>query len=155
MQEVTSSYPAGKYYIGDICYALSSTVYELQWGDIHKYNPGTFEIKYKGNVGKFSVNHTKYGDGVYLDTSKGLEFIVDAGVIGIVPLDLCNPKNINKQGIIEGGHIIESTTPVEFSSHDGIFVVSFNNNTDMIVLDTCDIEDDEDECDDSASDSDL
>lgn len=155
MAEVTCVYPAGKYYVGDVCYALSSTVYELQWGDKHSYKAGTFDVEYKGKVGKISVNHTMYGDGIYVDTRKGLEFSVDAGVIGIVPFELCNLKNITKEGTIKGGHFIESTTPVEFRSQNGIFVITYNALKGAIIIDTEDIEDDEDSEDSEDNSSDA
>jgi hypothetical protein len=143
MPEVNQTYPAGKYYIGDICYALSSTVYELQWGQKHNYAIGTHEVTYKDITNTFTVNSTKWGDGLYLDELSSMDFIVDSGTIGIVPINLCSSKNI-KDGKIEGGHIIESSTPIEFNSQDGIFVIGYNGNSDMIIIDTGDIDDDND-----------
>lgn len=149
---VSHVYPAGKYYIGDICYALSSTVYELVWGDEHNYKPGTYSATYKGHRGEFSVAHTAYGDGLYVDPRSGLDYTVDSGSIGIVPYNLCSPKNI-KDGVIAGGHFIESSTPVQFQSHGGIFVITYNDNKDMVILDTADLDDDSDDdgCDDAAN----
>jgi hypothetical protein len=141
-KKTSQVYPAGKYYVGDICYALSSTVYELIWGDEHNYEEGTYEATYKNNTNTFTVAHTKFGDGVYLDDIKNLEFNVDAGNIGIVPLELCNPKNI-KNNSIQGGHIIESSTEIEFNAFEGIFLVTYNNNTNMIIIDTSDLGEDE------------
>jgi hypothetical protein len=152
MSEVNKTYPAGKYYIGDICYALSSTVYELQWGEKHKYATGTFEATYKGVSDTFSVNSTCWGDGLYVDDVNDLEFCVDSGTIGIVPINLCNQKNI-KDNKIECGHIIESTTPVEFHSQDGLFVIGYNGDRNVIIIDTACDDDDEDENSTASTDS--
>jgi hypothetical protein len=140
--EVNHTYPAGEYYIGDICYALSDDVYQKQWGDKFKYARGTHVITYKGVTDFVSVNSTTYGDGIYTDTSNGLDFEVDSGTIGIVPISLCNPKNII-DGKIKGGHIIQSITPVNFKSNKGVFEISFNYDIMKIFIDTESIEDDE------------
>jgi hypothetical protein len=145
--QVSATYPAGKYYIGDICYALSSVVYELVWGDVHAYKPGTFEVEYQGKKNTFSVNRTKWGDGIYLDKLSGKDYLVDAGVIGIVPFELCKSKNIVND-VIEGGHFIESSSDVIFESNKGIFVISYNtdeSHTELIIIDTVHLDSDSDE----------
>lgn len=138
--EVNHTYPAGEYYIGDICYALSDDVYQNQWGDKFKYARGTHEITYKGVNDFLSVNSTTYGDGIYTDTSNSLDFEVDSGTIGIVNISLCDPKSI-KDGKIKGGHIIKSITPVEFKSSKGVFEISFNYDIMKILIDTNNLDD--------------
>lgn len=135
MAEINATYPAGKYYIGDVCYALDDKVYQKQWGECHKFAVGTHVMSYNGIQNAFTVNHTVNGDGTYLDERSKLEYSVDSGTIGIVPYDLCSVKNINNNEIV-GGHFIESTTSVEFYSQNGIFVIGYNNNRDMIIIDT-------------------
>ena len=119
---VTSSHPPGKYYIGDICYALDYTVYQEQWGGNFEYGAGTHAFKYNGFRGLISVNRTQDGDGTFYDGE--LEFSVDSGTIGLVPLKLCCQKNI-KDDKIHGGHFIESDSPVEFESSNGIFHIRY------------------------------
>ena len=134
MEEISAVYPAGKYYIGEICYALPNKVYE-QWGKTYNYDEGTYVFSHKGSQHTLTVARTKYGDGFYMDEISKIDFAVDSGTIGIVPFDLCDPKNI-KGDVIYGGHFIESTSPIEFRSHDGIFVVGYNENRNMIIIDT-------------------
>lgn len=136
MAQVSYTYPAGKYYIGDLCYALDNDVMTQYWGK-HDYENGTFDITSNDVTTIFSVSATAYGDGFYTDSVNGLQFGVDSGCIGILPFAVCNKKDI-KDGQIMGGHIIESTTTVEFQSHDGIFVIGYNDNTKMIIIDTSD-----------------
>ena len=135
MAEVNASYPAGKYYIGDICYALNTKVYHRQWGRTHKYDKGTFMVNYNGILYTFSVNYTRFGDGTFNDNVNNLKFTVDSGTIGIIPLNLCDPKNV-KGGKVQGGHIIESSTPIEFKSKEGVFVIGYNNNSNVCIINT-------------------
>jgi hypothetical protein len=142
MAEISATYPAGKYYVGDICYALDDNVYQNQWGKIHNFAAGTYVLTYKGVQQAMSVGQTSYGDGVYMDYINDLEFTVDSGTIGIVPFNLCNPDVI-KHNKIKGGHFIESATQIEFKYQEGIFVIGYNNNRNLMIIDTQD-DDDED-----------
>jgi hypothetical protein len=143
MAEVSATYPAGKYYIGDVCYALDDDVYHQQWGKKYHYDVGTHDIQFNGVHDAITMNYTAYGDGTYVDELSKLEFYVDSGTIGIVPFNLCSSKNI-KDNKIKGGHFIESTTPIEFKSISGIFVIGYNDNQNLIIIDT-DCQDDDDD----------
>jgi len=74
--------PAGTYVLGDPCYVVPNDDWEklLQSCDYFKRPVGI--------SGGFEVLafHTKYGDGVYRDQN-GREFPVDAGLIGLVPVE--------------------------------------------------------------------
>jgi len=140
--EVHHTYPEGSYYIGDVCYAFDKEVYEKQWQDKYKFARGTLDITNNNITSKFSVNSTAFGDGLYMDDVNGLQFPVDSGTIGIIPLELCSKSMFAKDGTIKGGHIIKSSTDIEFRSNKGIFVIGYNDNTNMIIIDT----EDNDEC---------
>ena len=73
------------FYIGDICYALSDDVYYDVWGKMNEYQDGQFEEP--ESKLSFAVGSTAYGDGLFFG-SDGFNYGVDAGVIGIVPLEL-------------------------------------------------------------------
>lgn len=135
MAEISATYPAGKYYIGDVCYALDDDTYHNQWGKNYNYATGTYVFSVNGKQHALTLAYTKYGDGMYVDDISQHVYYVDSGTIGIVPFDLCSPKNI-KNNEISGGHFIESTTPIEFKSQDGIFVIGYNDNRNMIIIDT-------------------
>lgn len=141
MVEINATYPAGKYYIGDICYALDDDVYHTQWGQKYNFTVGTHVMSSNGVQDAITMNYTAYGDGMYVDDISKLGFNVDSGTIGIVPYNMCCPKNI-KDGKINGGHFIESTSPIEFKSLSGIFVIGYNDNQNMIIIDT-DFQDDD------------
>lgn len=141
MAEVSATYPAGKYYIGDVCYALDDDVYHRQWGQKYHYDVGTHVIQYNGAQDIITMNYTAFGDGLYVDELSNLEFCVDSGTIGIVPFSLCSTKNI-KDNKIKGGHFIESASPIEFKSISGIFVIGYNDNRNIIIIET-DCQDDD------------
>ena len=98
--------PAGKYYVGDLCYVMHQ-----EWDEVcslffkgrndHGCNEGIFKLK---DGRQFVSYNTKYGDGGYYDQF-GNEYGVDAGLIGCIALkdiDLTMDENST-----DGGQIIE------------------------------------------------
>lgn len=94
--------PAGRYYIGDLCYALKKSVYDSVFGD-NAYRGGYYNTK----DGFFFVDRTAYGDGSFKG-SNGYEYGVDAGIIGIASMGVCNPEKE-----VYGGTLHTFTEPVE------------------------------------------
>lgn len=82
LQYFSAELGPGKYFIGDICYALETDTYRQIWGHKFQYEDGCYE-----DFG-FAVAGTMYGDGCYNGTD-GVSYGVDAGVLGIT--------NISKQ----------------------------------------------------------
>jgi len=122
--------PAGKYYIGDLCYVMHE-----EWSEVcdvtcdeNECLFGEFTLK---SGTRFAMYGTEFGDGVY----EGLS--VDSGSIGCVLLsdiDLTNPEND-----IKNGRIVEFDKP--FKTWERDCVIYFGN----IAIDTGDYEDDEDD----------
>ena len=74
------------FYIGDLCYALDKKVYDEVWGG-NNYEDGKYadpETK-----AEFAMVGTAYGDGEY-ESSDGVTFPVDAGIIGVADLAICD-----------------------------------------------------------------
>ena len=74
------------FYIGDLCYALNEKVYDEVWGG-NNYEDGQYtdpETK-----AEFAMVGTAYGDGEY-ESDVGAFFPVDAGIIGIADLSICD-----------------------------------------------------------------
>ena len=74
------------FYIGDLCYALNEKVYDEVWGG-NNYEEGQYtdpETK-----AEFAMVGTTYGDGEY-ESSDGITFPVDAGIIGVADLAVCD-----------------------------------------------------------------
>jgi len=77
--------PAGRYYVGDLCYVMHDA-----WDEVcdlmfpNSYNGRGVYDKLTLKDGRvFVVWSTAYGDGVYTD-NVGREYSVDAGVIGCI-----------------------------------------------------------------------
>ena len=99
-------FPAGKYYVGDLCYVMHDEWDEVcgkffEGRDDHGCNQGMFELK---DGRKFASFNTKYGDGGYFDQD-GKEYGVDAGLIGCISL---NDIDLNADGnSTTGGQIVQ------------------------------------------------
>ena len=75
--------PAGRYYVGDLCYVMT----DEEWEDFcnltisgHKCLDGEFNLK---DGRRFATYGTLYGDGTYSD-QYGNKYSVDAGLIGCI-----------------------------------------------------------------------
>lgn len=124
----------GKFFIGDICYALDENIYSEIWGDKYDYVDGSF----KTDKGEFAVSSTAYGDGEYYGTD-GREYGVDAGCLGVVPMELWKDRNeneLNRLGrVVETKEIEVSATSRVVDNDKGLFTFKFNNETLIIKTD--------------------
>jgi hypothetical protein len=106
---VDMTMPAGKYYVGDLCYVMHEC-WDEACGLFFKgrtdggCNEGEFNLK---DGRRFVSYNTKWGDGGYYDES-GNEYGVDAGLIGCIRLD--DIDFTNDQNQINGGNVIEFRT---------------------------------------------
>lgn len=126
--------PAGKYYVGDLCYVMSpqwDEVCSTIFGDLD--STGEFQLE---NGIRFASHSTYAGDGNYKDLS-GREYPVDAGLIGCIRLEDINDKEAD----LEGGNIIDFPAPFETSYNDGLIVIGH------IEIDTKGLEEDENDSD--------
>lgn len=93
----TTDFPAGTYWVGDLCYVLHA-----EWDEVcelffagrtdHGCNQGEFTLK---DGRRFVAFNTAHGDGTYYD-NRGRDYSVDAGLIGMIKLsdiDLGNGEN--------------------------------------------------------------
>jgi hypothetical protein len=123
---VKATFGKGKYFIGDICYALDDKIYDKIWGEQNKYENGCFEIKSLNS--KFAVASTYYGDGSYKG-SDGNIYGVDAGVIGVVPSTL-----FGKDKTLDGGKVINVKKELKFIADNGKF--TFIIDGEKLVINT-------------------
>ena len=131
----TINIKSGKMYIGDLCYALSDDIYDGVWGNQGHYEDG----KYETQNGEFAMVGTAYGDGCY-PGSDGMEYPVDAGIIGI-----CDASLVNKD--VHGyGTIVDATGEANISYEDGTIAITYDNNgaTKFVNIETSEDWDDED-----------
>ena len=140
--------PAGKYYVGDLCYVMHDEWDEacslfFQGRKDHGCNEGEFNLR---DGRRFVSYSTKWGDGSYKD-QLGQVYGVDAGLIGCIKLD--DIDLTCESNFIRGGQIVEFDAPFHCSGGrtrewDGIIRIGH------IVIktdgDTWDEEEEEEEC---------
>ena len=106
------------FYIGDICYVLDDVIYYGVWG-----KNGYVDGQYKTDNGyAFAVASTMYGDGCYLDEDDNV-YGVDAGILGIVPLELVS--DIDKAN--EYGLVVECKGEAVMNAREGDFYFELPN----------------------------
>lgn len=117
------------FYIGDVCYALGEFAYHKVWGESCGYRDGLITVRQQNeNTGaQFCVASTCWGDGAYAG-SDGSVFPVDAGNIGLVPLEL-----VERTKALENGKIVEAPGKAIFDSFDGFFEIKLPNNETMTI----------------------
>ena len=108
--------PAGKYYIGDLCYVMT----DEEWKEFcaitiqgNKCVDGEFEF----NDGRrFATYGTAWGDGEYYD-QYGHTYSVDAGLIGCILMSDIRARKYDN--LLDLGAILEFTEPFETGTHKG------------------------------------
>nr|DAL09603.1 MAG TPA_asm: hypothetical protein [Caudoviricetes sp.] len=137
------------FYIGDICYAMKDELYHGVWGDRFGFNDGCHEIA--EHKLRFAVAGTAYGDGTYGGTN-GFRFPVDAGNIGVVPLEMCSGRKLEGYG--NCGMVVDQPGTVRYSAEDGVFFIVLPDGSNFSIdthydadEDSEDYEDDDDEYD--------
>lgn len=113
--------PAGKYYVGDLCYLLPERIYEQYVCDSGK-EEAVVEITAPRRLPFLAFyNHTAYGDGIYRDNFKN-QYGVDAGLIGVVQLTseslLKKAQTLDKR---KNGKVIDFPQPFEVDASNGVF----------------------------------
>lgn len=130
MSEITAEIRSEKgFYIGDICYVLGERLYHGVWGDKYGFNDGTFTDPETGL--QVAVAGTAYGDGTYTG-SDGTEYPVDAGNIGLVPLEL-----VGDESGLEEGKVVHAPGTATFQAEDGVFEINLPDGQ-TITIDTAD-----------------
>lgn len=133
--------PAGRYYIGDLCYVIGRNDKRDDWMDFltQSFFPLTEQkyaapnavlyaggpVEYKGHAGFCA--YTAYGDGRYYD---GLyEYPVDAGIIGAIPVDAIEVTVADAESC---GRIVQFDRPFQcYRDNDGVFTFG-----DLVEIDT-------------------
>ena len=108
--------PAGKYYVGDLCYVMNSD----EWQQVcahtiqgEKIVDGEFELD---DGRRFAIYSTQWGDGEYHD-QYGHTYSVDAGVIGCILADDIRASKYNN--ILDLGAFVEFSEPFETAGGRG------------------------------------
>ena len=106
----------GDYYIGDLCYVMHK-----EWDEVcritiqgNECKEGIFELD---DGREFSLWHTSYGDGLYIDNF-GREYPVDAGLIGIIAVDDIDESEKDNLTL---GNVVQFDNPFRVFCFDGLF----------------------------------
>lgn len=124
--------PAGKYYIGDLCYVMHDAWDEFCDITIDGHNclDGEFTLK---DGRRFATYGTAYGDGMY-PASTGANLPVDAGLIGcILVSDIKDPEIKNLADISRYGTTVIFDHAFSTSEREGVITfghVSVNTGYD-------------------------
>lgn len=113
----TFTVPAGRYYLGDPCYAIADKHWS-QWLDNAGLDNRDDHMMLKGTIEGSHEAYafcTAHGDGIYND-QHDREFGVDAGLIGLVPLAYLEENNVK---IEKDWTIITFDRPTHCSSLEG------------------------------------
>jgi hypothetical protein len=132
----TFTVPAGRYYIGDPCYAIEGNHWSKWLTNAGLYtNPDMLT----GNIVDSFDAHafsTAYGDGTFYD-QEGREYGVDAGLIGLVPISYLEANNVKVE---KYWTFVTFDRPTECSSFKG--TLSFG---DIVINTDWDEEEEEEE----------
>ena len=115
--------PAGKYYIGDLCYVMHDAwdeACELFFppGHLPRGVEGEFTLKDGRRFASFSTAH---GDGTYC-SSIDTEHSVDSGSIGCIRAEDIRDKEYTPEFLLKLGAFVEFTEPFEVSAYQGCIV---------------------------------
>jgi len=110
--------PAGRYYIGDLCYVLHD-----RWDEFcaltcsgHSVLDGEFNL---ADGTRFATFTTQYGDGTYQD-EQGTEYPVDAGLIGCIRVEDIAPA---ERVSVESGRVVEFVKDFTTFSAGGVITI--------------------------------
>lgn len=123
----------GTYFLGDPCYAVPDELWMPLLESCEFFEGSSF-----GTVTKDGKNYevlgfsTAYGDGCY-HGSNGFSYWVDAGLIGLTPVELCTDPGFD----VTLGTIVTFTESVECTNDNGY--MEFGS----IIIDTAGCEDSE------------
>ena len=121
------------FYVGDICYAMPNNLYHEFWINAHDCDDGVFFIPEEDSGIPdgcfFAVASTAWGDGCYQDNA-GRNYPVDAGNIGVLPLELVDFANDP-----DSGHIFSNPGTCTFTANGGKFAIEIPDG-ELITIDT-------------------
>jgi hypothetical protein len=110
--------PAGRYYIGDLCYVMHP-----EWDEFCELTirgnqclDGEFVLR---DGRRFASFGTAYGDGTYR-SNIGTEHSVDAGLIGCIRVE--DIRDDQYDNMEELGAVVEFDQPFEVSEDQGLIV---------------------------------
>jgi hypothetical protein len=112
--------PKGKYYIGDPCYAFPNHDKWMELLDASKYFSEACLAELDDEKIRVWAGPTAYGDGTYM-SSLGIALSVDAGLIGIMPVESLEYLGVNLKEMEFYGTFVEFKNSFCVTHVDGFF----------------------------------
>jgi len=113
------------YYFGDPCYVIP----DVDWGDFCDIVDDTDNGEFKGY--RVAIRGTG-GDGGWKGNYNGqVEICVDAGIVAVVPIEVCDPQKVKDvcTGPDRHGVLYEGSFPdLETHGYDGADVIEFDGH---------------------------
>lgn len=110
--DYTVKVPPGKYWLCDPCYAVPDNLWGPLLDSCETFNLPIGKVTKDGKEYQVLAFGTAYGDGCYTDQD-GRSFPVDAGLIGLTPVDLAD-------GDPFGATLVEFKTDTKCSCRNGV-----------------------------------
>ena len=135
----TATFPAGEYYIGDLCYVMHA-----EWGEVcNLMFAAAGDDMVEGDLPmadgrNIFIASTAYGDGEYLDNGSGV-YPVDSGSIGVIAVKDISAADFEN---INSGTVYTFESEFNIIAHAGLF--DFGD----VVIDTAYEDSEDDEYDD-------
>lgn len=111
----SAQFPAGEYYVGDLCYVMTpewDELWEIRWyPDTHLEGELTVQNK------RIFIASTAYGDGNF-DSNSGHSFGVDSGSLGIISINDISPSELENLHL---GHVFEFPQNFTVTANNGKF----------------------------------
>lgn len=129
----SAQFPAGQYYIGDLCYVMHP-----EWSELCKLmfkTPDMQEGELTVQNKRLFLASTAYGDGCY-ESNTGNFFGVDSGSLGIIAVKDIDPSELKH---LTDGHVFNFDRDFIVSAVSGVF------DFGAIHIDTAGSEDEEDD----------
>ena len=126
-------------FIGDPCYIIPDKDWDEYLENYYQAEElgGNKHFIFKGKV--VGTANTAYGDGTYMGDDH-YEYDVDAGMIGVTPLELANTN-----ASISGGRVIQGKQEASVKYNDGDIIVSLKGKDEIVIPTSYEPEDDYDE----------
>lgn len=109
--------PAGDYFVGDPCYGVPNDRW-MEWLEAANYEDNPRLLVAALNERTVVGVGTAYGDGEYFD-QQGRRYPVDAGLIGVVPVELVGNGSVTPSGM----HRVTFTERFECRYDDGTIIL--------------------------------
>ncbi len=134
--QVTANFPAGEYYIGDLCYVLT----ESEWGEllqqcIDRDTNQCYDGEFIVSDIRIFMASTAYGDGCFEDNLHR-KYGVDSGSIGFCPTSMISKEKLEEIKESNLGQIENIESDFRIDVDNGYFEIIVSGWQPYLVINT-------------------